>query len=221
MEYFIAALVGYVCGSIPAAYILARLFKGVDIRTVGSGNVGSSNVWSQVGKLSYAATLGFDMLKGALPFLWLRGMGYDLSAQVVAGLAAIIGHNWPLWLRFVGGRGIATTGGVLFMLGATETILTGLIVGVGSALKLGPQTVLLAFLAWPLWAWGLSGAPTVVRVGSFCVWLLLLARRLQGSRALQATPTTEAVYWNRLWLDRDMRDKAEWMRRRGTTQSDV
>jgi glycerol-3-phosphate acyltransferase PlsY len=215
MDYLIAIVIGYLVGSIPTAYILARFMKGTDIRTVGSGNVGSSNMWQSVSKLGYVATLGFDMLKGALVILFLRSNSYAPAVQMVAGLAAIIGHSWPVWLRFIGGRGIATTGGVLFMFGPGETMLTGILIALGSARKQGPQTVLLSFLLWPVWAMLWSHVTLEVVVGSSVVWLLIVARRLQGSRGLRVTATSENVYWNRVWLDRDIQAAAEWVKQGG------
>jgi glycerol-3-phosphate acyltransferase PlsY len=212
MAYLVALVVGYLIGSIPTAYILARFMKGADIRTIGSGNVGSSNMWQSVSKIGYVATLGFDLLKGAFAILFLRANGYDEVLQMLGGIAAIVGHSWPLWLRFIGGRGIATTGGVLFMFGPVETMWTGILVASGSALKKGPQTVLLSFLLWPLWATLWSQVSLEIVIGSLVVWLLIVVRRLQGSKGLHLTATNENVYWNRLWLDRDIKDTAEWVR---------
>src|SRR5947207_9147515 len=108
MDLLFSLVFGYLVGSIPTAYIIARFIKGIDIRTVGSGNVGGSNVAIQVGRLPSLATVLFDMIKGALVVAILRSAGLSHTAQMAAGIAAVVGHNWPLWLRCVGGRGSAT-----------------------------------------------------------------------------------------------------------------
>ena len=147
MQYLLALAFGYLGGSIPTAYILARVTKHVDIRKVGSGNVGGSNVAAQVGLLPSIATMLFDLVKGALAVAILRRYDFPLEAQVLAGVAAVLGHNWPFWLGFVGGRGIATTGGVLFMFGPLETLLAGIVMTfTNSAVGNAPLTT--NFSAW-------------------------------------------------------------------------
>jgi acyl phosphate:glycerol-3-phosphate acyltransferase len=215
IEILGALIFGYLVGSIPTAYIIARFLKGIDIRKVGSGNVGGSNVAVQVGKFPAAAVLLFDIVKGALAIAILRGSGVSDAAQMAAGIAAIIGHSWPVWLRFVGGRGISTTGGVLFMFGPLETIVTGIVLGLGSVLHAGAVTTVAVFALWPLAAWWL-GRPDYVIVGSIIIWLIIVARRLQGSPGVTHRVPGENVLWNRFWLDRDIRDEEEWVKQKGT-----
>ena len=212
MAYLIALVFGYLMGSIPTAYILARATKHVDIRRVGSGNVGGSNVAAQVGLLPSIATMLFDLVKGALAVAILRRYDFPMDAQVLAGIAAVAGHNWPVWLGFVGGRGIATTGGVLFMFGPLETILAGVIIVVGWGLvRQGAIATLLAFAIWPVAAYVLGEPPAAVACGVF-MFLLIVVRRLQGSRGLKRATAGENIWWNRLWLDRDIRDEEAWVR---------
>ena len=90
MQVLLALAVGYLAGAIPTAYILARVTKHVDIRKVGSGNVGGSNVAAQVGLLPSVATLLFDLVKGALVVAILRRYDFPLEAQVLAGVAAVL-----------------------------------------------------------------------------------------------------------------------------------
>src|SRR3712207_1999032 len=103
---------GYLLGSLPWGYWLPRVLAGVDIRTVGSGNTGATNVWRTLGfKLGLAVAL-LDIGKGAAAALVARSLADDLTA-VLAGLAAMFGHYRPLFLRFArGGKAVATTGGV-------------------------------------------------------------------------------------------------------------
>ncbi len=218
MDYIIAVVLGYLIGSIPTAYIVARFYKGIDIRTVGSGNVGGSNVGVHVGKLPYVATLLFDLVKGALVVAVLEQYGFAAGARLVAGLAAIVGHNWPVWLGFAGGRGIATTGGVLFMFGPLETILAGIGIGVGAFLfRQGAIATLVVFALWPVGAALFGRDPAVVAAGAVA-WLLIVVRRLQGSRGIRRIVAGENVLWNRLWLDRDIRDEKSWVEQKGSNQ---
>jgi len=112
--------VTYLIGSIPTAYIFGRLFKGIDIRQYGSGNVGATNVFRVIGRLPGIAVLFIDMLKGfvcatyiANLFMYISPVARPEFYSVLAGLAAIAGHNWSLFLRFRGGKGVATSAGVV------------------------------------------------------------------------------------------------------------
>jgi glycerol-3-phosphate acyltransferase PlsY len=107
-------VLAYLIGSIPSAYIAARIKKGIDIRKAGTGNVGATNVLVVVGPVIGAFVYIFDVLKGVLPVLLARNIiGTDLSMGL-AGLAVILGHDYSVFLRFSGGKGIATTTGVIF-----------------------------------------------------------------------------------------------------------
>ena len=112
MSLVLAALWGYLCGSVPFGLILTRLFGLGDIRKIGSGNIGATNVLRTGHKGVAAATLILDAAKGTLAVLVARALGGDVGAAV-AGLAAFLGHIAPLWLGFRGGKGVATFLGVL------------------------------------------------------------------------------------------------------------
>ena len=128
-----AAVSSYLIGAIPFAYIIARL-HGVDVRKVGSGNVGATNVLRSVGKLAGVTVLILDVAKGYLPALLIPQAftAYTQGEQsttlaITCALAAICGHVWPIYLRFKGGKGIATSAGALIAL-APAAVLIGLIV---------------------------------------------------------------------------------------------
>ena len=116
-------IISYLLGSIPTAYILGRLRKGIDIRRFGSGNVGATNVFRVLGPAWGVVVLILDILKGVIAVTILANyfLNYwDNSAIVLRmlfGIACICGHNWTLFLRFRGGKGVATTLGVLAGLG--------------------------------------------------------------------------------------------------------
>jgi len=129
-----AAGLAYLVGAIPTGYLLAR-FKGVDIRKVGSGNIGATNVYRCVGKSWGIITFVLDFLKGYLPAALLplliqrwTGEPYNASLSVLCGCLAVAGHNWPVYLRFRGGKGMAT--------------------GAGALLGFAPLVMLIGFVAW-------------------------------------------------------------------------
>lgn len=112
---FLAILAGYLAGSIPFGLLLARAAGLGDIRKIGSGNIGATNVLRTGNKSIAALTLLCDVLKSLVPVFVARWLLGD-AAAMLTGLAAMIGHIFPLWLGFKGGKGVATAAGVLFSL---------------------------------------------------------------------------------------------------------
>jgi glycerol-3-phosphate acyltransferase PlsY len=109
----LVVLAGYLIGSIPTGLLIIRFLRGIDIRTAGSGNVGATNVYRVAGLPVAVVVLLIDALKGAAP-LWLaRAASASSWGEVLAGIAAIIGHNWSAFMRLTGGKGIATSFGAL------------------------------------------------------------------------------------------------------------
>jgi len=128
--YVIAAIAGYLLGSIPFGYLLVRFFRKSDIRETGSGNIGATNVIRSGAKWLGIATLLLDAGKGAAAVLIgsalarhaLAPPAVVINASAVAGLAAIVGHIFPVWLRFKGGKGVATGLGVFLALSPIATL---------------------------------------------------------------------------------------------------
>ncbi len=108
-----AGLGGYLLGAIPFGIVMARLFGLGDLRRIGSGNIGATNVLRTGNKLAAALTLGLDSGKGAIAVGITSALGGGSTAMLVAGFCAVLGHNFPVWLKFKGGKGVATTLGVL------------------------------------------------------------------------------------------------------------
>lgn len=104
----------YLLGAVPFGYIITLYFAGFDIRTKGSGNIGFTNVLRAVGKKEAFLTLAGDTIKGLIPVILARMIFNDNSLAAVCGIAAIIGHDFPVFLRFKGGKGVATSFGALF-----------------------------------------------------------------------------------------------------------
>ncbi len=112
MSLLIGLLLGYLLGSIPWGLVLTRAAGLGDIRAIGSGNIGATNVLRTGNKPLAATTLVLDIGKGALA-LWLAGQFWGEQAGLAAGFGAMLGHAFPVWLGFKGGKGVATGGGVL------------------------------------------------------------------------------------------------------------
>lgn len=124
VAYIATVLAGYLLGSVPTGYLVART-RGIDIRTVGSKNMGATNVFRTLGKTAGILVLFVDGLKGFAAAAWLVAAldlwlkipsDQILNLHVLAGIAAVLGHNYTCWLQFKGGKGIATTAGVYFAL---------------------------------------------------------------------------------------------------------
>lgn len=116
---FFITILGYLLGSIPGGYIVGKLVKGVDVRKYGSGNIGTTNVLRVLGKKYALFVFLIDFGKGAASVLIASLFPYgNLSPLVrsLTGMACITGHNWPLFLRFKGGKGVATSAGVFLIL---------------------------------------------------------------------------------------------------------
>ena len=124
---------GYLIGSIPTAYLLVKWKSRVDIRTVGSGNVGTLNSYEVTNsKLVGVGVLLVDLLKGAAGALVSEAiLGSDFLYGAVGGIGVVLGHNFPLWLRFRGGRGLAPAAGVFFVIGWAFVALWCLFWGIG------------------------------------------------------------------------------------------
>ena len=154
--YYLAALVfGYVVGSIPFGIIVTRLFRLGDLRAVGSGNIGATNVLRTGNKLAAALTLLGDGLKGTAAVLVAARWGPETA--VIAGLGAFLGHCFPVWLKFRGGKGVATYLGVLLGLHSPTMILAGLIwLATAAISRYSSLSALIASAATPLilYAWG-------------------------------------------------------------------
>ena len=152
-EITAAIIIGYILGSIPFAYLIARMKKGVDIRDIGGGNAGALNVYRQVGPAYGLAVLATDIGKGALAILIAGWMDLSFNWVGVAGFAAIVGHNWPVFLKFRGGKGAATVIGVLLAFMPIETLIAGGIVIVFIGITRNVRLALFALVLTPLFAW--------------------------------------------------------------------
>lgn len=120
-EAVLAVAIAYLLGSISFGFLIARYARRTDIRRAGSGNPGATNVLRTLGWKAAAPVLLLDILKGTLAVLFARWIGTGPLVQSVAALAAVAGHDWPVWLRFKGGRGVATSVGALAVFAPVPT----------------------------------------------------------------------------------------------------
>lgn len=186
MELLVVVVLGYVVGSLPFAYLLASGLRGIDLRRVGSGNVGAANVHRSAGLPLAILVVGLDVAKGAGSVILASRFDSGPVAPVAAGLAAVAGHVYPIWLRFRGGKGVATACGVFATLAPVATAIAAcvfvLIVAVSRYVSLGSMV---AAAALPPLAW-LTNAPMPVTAGSIATGVLILARhRANASRLHQ------------------------------------
>ncbi len=131
----LGGLLGYLIGSIPFAYIIMRRKSGIDIRKHGSGNVGALNAFEVSGEKSIGRTvLALDMLKGFLPVLIFELLG-DSSSLIVLIPALVLGHCYPVWLGFRGGRGLATAAGALLLVSPGVVVLWGVVYLLGRRMQ--------------------------------------------------------------------------------------
>lgn len=163
LNIILATIIGYLFGSIPFAYIAARLKKGGDIRQMGGGNVGALNTMREVGPTVGLAVLFADIAKGSIAVLIAQWLGLPLIWVFVAGFAAVAGHNWPVFLKFKGGKGGATTMGVFLVLapnafGISFAILVLVIIITGNV-RLG---MIVGFASLPLIVWLFGGSSMLI-----------------------------------------------------------
>ncbi len=159
----IVLLAAYLLGSIPFALVLARRFGTSDLRTIGSGNLGAANVMRASGVMPGVLVAVLDLAKGAASVALAQRVRPDGATAALAGLAAILGHTYPVWLRFKGGKGVATACGVFSVL--TPTVVPPVLaiflatVAVTKYVSLGS---LLATLALPPIAYAIGSPPPAV-----------------------------------------------------------
>lgn len=152
--FLLGFIVCYLIGSIPFGLILTKVFDAGDLRSIGSGNIGATNVLRTGRKGLAIATLVLDVLKGAIP-VWLAGRYLGPDMAIVAGAGTVLGHCFPLWLKFKGGKGVATAAGVIITLTPIPAVLALLlfiaIVWITRYVSLG--SVLAAAVSVPLSYW--------------------------------------------------------------------
>lgn len=190
------AAAAYLLGSIPVGYLLVRIFRRQDIRTVGSGNIGATNVLRSGGKGLGAATFILDVLKGALPVLLAAAIAGPVlpmipqrNVEALAALFAVIGHMFPVWLRFKGGKGVATGLGVFLVAAPWAALaafaLFAIVLGISRYVSLAS---IIGAGSFPIFAWFMVRGPRPVffLVVQALVALLIIVKHHPNIRRLLA-----------------------------------
>jgi glycerol-3-phosphate acyltransferase PlsY len=218
--WMLLIIAAYLFGSVPAAYLVARA-RGIDIRKQGTQQVGGGNLWRLTSRKLGLMVGIFDFLKGIL-MVWITSLqGFNAGQQLVVGLATIVGHNWPVFLRFHGGRGAATTLGLVIILPVLNdiswwpsVIAIGIVVVFTIILRSSPLPVLVSAASLPLTSW-LFGGENAVIVTFLVIFLIIVVKRLTAqSSAEAATISKGRLFLNRLLFDRDIADRSAWVYRK-------
>ncbi|MFC1954941.1 glycerol-3-phosphate acyltransferase [Chloroflexota bacterium] len=217
----------YLLGSVPASYLAAKLFRGFDLRQYGTGQVGGGNLWRMTSwKLGLPVGL-FDLCKGMVMVWAAQAAGLSVAQQLVIGSAAIIGHNWPVFLRFSGGRGIGTTIGVVLIIPLINNIAPWTSVAffaillIGSiALRSSPLPALAAVVALPSVSWGVQETLPVILAYLAILAIIIIKRLTVPSSPDTTTMGKGQLILNRLLFDRDIKDKKAWMYRKPIKQKE-
>ncbi len=210
-------LLSYIVGAAPIVHILAKT-HGVDLRTVGSGNVGATNLWQHAGPVIGAVGTVVDFAKGVIPPLGALALGLGVETAALSGLAVVVGQMWPVFLGFRGGRGNLTGVGALAAVAPGALLIGAVPVTIGALAKWGQKAlgvgrpdvfgvalgVFLGALAITITAW-LKDYPWLVSACVTAITSLVILRRLtaQLDQDLQAPPGERpGILVTRLLLDR-------------------
>ena len=200
----LSIIIGYLIGSIPTAYIVARKRKGIDIRDVGSRNMGAANVMREVGIHEGIFVVLIDVTKGAGAILVAQTL--DISELWVfgAGFAALVGHNFPVFAGFRGGRGTATVIGIFLVLAPQSALVTLAIVVIpfsvtlrfSGAILIGVALGFVGFALLPLFIWLLEGSLMLVCY-ALTIDIFMLFRDLSRIKQVLATGAIKDMKYNR------------------------
>jgi glycerol-3-phosphate acyltransferase PlsY len=177
----------YLLGSVPSGYVLGKL-AGTDVRRVGSGNIGATNVARALGMLPGALTLVADAAKGYLPVFLALHFGFSQAVVASTAIAAFLGHLYPLFLKFQGGKGVATTLGALLAVAPMAALVLVLVfAGVVFVCRIVSLGAIAAALAAPLILWLFYQPPVIVTMGLFLGAMVILRHRGNIRRLLAGT----------------------------------
>jgi glycerol-3-phosphate acyltransferase PlsY len=221
VEFILLIIGGYLMGAVPAAYLAARWTRGLDLRRHGSGNIGGANL-AKTGARWIAVMVGFFDGGKAMPAVAVANIiGLDITQQVVIGLAAVVGHNWPVFLRFSGGRGIATIMGVALIVPVLNGYIPWSLIAFIAIMLINlftvrniPVGIGICVALMPIISWAV-GEPLEITLGFVAMFAIMIIRRLTPRRTrISASVPTGELLLNRLLFDRDIRDRESWINQR-------
>ncbi|MGD1118133.1 MAG: glycerol-3-phosphate acyltransferase [Dehalococcoidales bacterium] len=228
VKFVILAVAAYLLGSVPLSYLAARS-RGVDLRRQGTQQVGGGNLWRTTSRKLGLFVGIFDFCKGIIMVAAARIVGLSPGLQLLVGLAAIIGHDWPVFLRFHGGRGIATSLGIIIILpiiniGNDNTyqvsnwpLVAFLAVAVAGVViaRRTPVPILIGLILMPIISALIKAQPLSLTLGYAALVVIIIVKRLIAQPSAEKITTGMGrVLLNRLLFDRDIRDRAAWVQRK-------
>ena len=204
LQGILSIVIGYLLGSVPTAYIVARLRKGIDIRTVGTGNMGGANVMREIGAREGIFVCLIDVLKGMGAILVAQTLNISELWGFGAGFAALLGHNFPAFAGFRGGRGTATSIGIFLVLAPKATLVALVMVVIPffttrkfpAAILIGVALACLGFTLLPLFIWLLEGSLMLVYY-ALAVGIFMLVRNLPVIKQILAKGIKNDITYNR------------------------
>jgi glycerol-3-phosphate acyltransferase PlsY len=200
----LSTVIGYLLGSIPTAYIVARKMKGIDIRNVGSLNMGAANVMREIGIYEGLFVGLIDIAEGAGAILIARALNTSELWVFGAGFAALVGHNFPVFVGFRGGKGSATVIGIFLVLAPLSMLVTLVIVAIpffttrkfSAAILIGIALVVVGFALLPLFIWLFEGSLMLVRY-VFAIGIFMLVRNPSGIKQVLAKGVIKDMIYDR------------------------
>ncbi len=189
----LVAVIGYLLGSVNTSIIVGKLLYGKDVRDMGSGNAGATNTLRSLGKKAAVLVLGGDALKGVLACLIGRYVAGQTAEGVwmgmyVAGFTAVIGHNWPVYFGFRGGKGVLTSAAVLLTIAPPPALcclaVFVMVLALGRRVSLGS---ILAAATFPVFAWFLGEPVALVAVGALMAVLIIVRHHGNIRRLIDGT----------------------------------
>jgi len=222
IKFVLLAIAGYLLGSIPLSYLTARK-RGVDMRKSGTQQVGAGNLWRTTSRKLGLFVGIYDFLKGMLMVYIAKTAGMDASLQLLTGIAVVIGHNWPVFLRFHGGRGVATMLGLVIILpGINSSTISALPIIIFFAVAIAvliithrtPVPILAGLISLPI-ASAATGEPVSLTLAYTALMLIIIIKRLTAQPSTEAVKTGMGrVLLNRFLFDRDIKDRSAWVHRK-------
>lgn len=220
VEFALLSITAYLLGSVPAGYLLAKWFYGIDIRKHGTGKIGASNVLRTTSKWLAIPVAIFDIGKGALMVWSAQLIGLGAAAQITVGIITIIGHNWPIFLGFKGGRGVFTSLGVITIISPWLGLIIFVAPYLFAPIRRVAFGVFIDLVSLPILSWFLSQPLGIedrlpITLGFVAMSLMGVLTRLVAPRTelSKSVPLGELIM-NRLLFDRDIRDAKTWTERK-------
>ena len=225
LEFGLLIVGSYLLGSVPVGYLLVKWLHGIDIRQHGTGKIGASNVMRVASRWLAILVTIFDIGKGALAVWIAQLLELGAAAQVTAGVVTIVGHNWPIFLGFKGGgRGVFTSLGVITAISPWLGLIIFVMPYTLAPIKQVALGVFFALTSLPIFSWFLDQPLGIedrlpITLGFVALSLIGLSTRLIAPRVQlsRSVPMVELIF-NRLFFDRDIRDRKTWTERKSQRQ---